>query len=312
MLQEAHGMPASTLCAVTGSFSYTGKYITRLLLAGGHRVRTLTGHPTRPNEFGARVDVRPLNFDRPGELADSLEGVDVLFNTYWIRFERGKHTFAGAVANTRALIAAAESAGVRRLVHVSIANATAAPHLPYYAGKAALEESVKASSMSHAIIRPTVIFGDEDILINNITWILRRFPVFGAPGDGSYRMRPIFVKDMAQLAVSLAYRDDDVTVDAVGPETFTFDEWLKLLATTVGSRTRIVHLSPTLALWASRAIGLVMRDVVLTSDEVKGLMADLLVTDGPATGETRLTDWLQEHKDQVGKRYTSEVARHFD
>lgn len=305
-------MPDSNLCAVTGSFSYSGKYITRRLLADGHRVRTLTGHPNRSNEFGGTVEVRPLNFQRPDELASSLDGVDVLFNTYWIRFERGAQTFAGAVANTRALIAAAERAGARRLVHVSIANATAAPHLPYYAGKAALEESVKASSMSHAIIRPTVIFGGEDILINNITWILRRFPLFGAPGDGSYRMRPISVEDMAKLAVSLAGRGDNVTVDAVGPETFAFDEWLSLLATTVGSRTRVVHLPPALALWASRAIGLVMRDVVLTSDEVKGLMADLLVTDGPATGETRLTDWLREHHDQVGKRYASEVARHFD
>ncbi len=300
------------LCAVTGSFSYTGKYITRRLLADGHRVRTLTGHPNRPNEFGARVEARPLDFERPHELAASLDDVDVLFNTYWIRFERGGQTFAGAVANTRALIAAAERAGVRRLVHVSIANATSAPHLPYYAGKAALEESVKASAMSHAIIRPTVIFGDEDILINNITWILRHFPLFGAPGGGNYRMRPIFVEDMAELAVSLAERDDNVTVDAVGPETLTFGEWLKLLATNVESRTRIVHLPPTLALWASRAIGLVMRDVVLTSDEVKGLMEDLLVTDGPPTGETRLTEWLREHRDQVGKRYASEVARHFD
>lgn len=304
-------MSDSRLCAVTGSFSYTGKYITRRLLATGDTVRTLTGHPDRPNEFGGRVDVRPLAFHRPDELAASLEGVDVLFNTYWIRFEQKGKTFAGAVANTRTLIAAAERAGVRRIVHVSIANATAAPHLPYYAGKAAIEESIKQSSMSHAIIRPTVIFGDEDILINNIAWILRRLPVFGAPGDGSYRMRPIFVEDMANLAVEVSRLNENNTVDAVGPETFTFDEWLRLLASAVGSRARIIHLPPWLALQAARAIGILVRDVVLTSDEVKGLMADLLVTDAPAAGETRLTEWLAANGAQVGKRYASEVARHF-
>jgi NADH dehydrogenase len=304
-------MAESQLHAVTGAFSYTGKYIARRLLAEGRQVRTLTGHPDRPNEFAGAIDVRPLVFDKPDELEASLHGVDVFYNTYWIRFQRGEQTFAGAVANTRALIAAAERAGVRRLVHVSIANATAAPHLPYYGGKADLEDAVRASSLSHAIIRPTVLFGDDDILINNIAWILRHFPVFGAPGDGSYRMRPIFVDDMAKLAVELGLRGDDVTVDAVGPETLTFDEWLRLLAKTVGSRARMVHLPPTLALWASRAIGVLLRDVVLTSDEVKGLMADLLVTDSPATGETRLSDWLQAHAEQVGRRYASEVARHY-
>ena len=304
-------MAESQLHAVTGAFSYTGKYLARRLRADGQRVRTLTGHPGRPNEFGGAIDVRPLDFAKPEELEASLRGVDVLYNTYWIRFERGDQTFARAVANTRTLIAAAERAGVRRLVHVSIANATSAPHLPYYAGKAALEDAVRASSLSHAIIRPTVLFGDEDILINNIAWILRRLPVFGAPGDGSYRMRPIFVDDMAKLAVELGLRGDDVTVDAVGPETFTFDEWLRLLAKTVGRRAHIVHLPPTLALWASRAIGVLLRDVVLTSDEVKGLMADLLVTEGPATGETRLSDWLQAHAAQVGRRYANEVARHY-
>jgi NADH dehydrogenase len=299
------------LHAVTGAFSYTGKYITRRLLADGVGVRTLTGHPDRPNEFGSVIEVRPLAFDKPDELEASLRGADVLYNTYWIRFELGEQTFARAVANTKTLIAAAERAGVQRLVHVSIANATATPDLPYYTGKASLEESVRASSLSHAILRPTVIFGDEDILINNIAWILRRLPVFGAPGDGSYRMRPIFVDDMAKLAVDAGSWTDDVTLDAVGPETFTFDEWLRLLASTVGSRARILHLPPKLALWASRAISLLVRDVVLTSDEVKGLMADLLATDGPATGETRLTDWLQAHAGQVGRRYASEVARHY-
>jgi NADH dehydrogenase len=304
-------MTDSPLHAVTGALSYTGKYITRHLLAEGIGVRTLTGHPDRPNEFGSAVDVRPLAFENPAQLEENLRGASVLYNTYWIRFERGEQTFARAVANTKALILAAERAGVGRLVHVSIANATAAPHLPYYAGKAELEAAIRASTLSHAIIRPTVIFGDEDILINNIAWILRRFPVLGAPGDGSYRMRPIFVDDMAKLAVDLARASDNVTVDAVGPETFTFDEWLRLLVKTVGSRARILHLPPKLALWASRAISVLVRDVVLTSDEVTGLMADLLVTDGPPTGGTRLSAWLKANADHVGRRYASEVARHY-
>ena len=304
-------MDDKELHVVTGAFSYTGKYITRRLLRAGVQVRTLTGHPARPNEFGKTVDVRPLSFDDHGALKASLRGAAVLYNTYWIRFEHRKETFERAVANTQLLLTAAREAGVRRVVHVSIANADRRPDLPYYRGKAAIERFLAASSTSHAILRPTVIFGEEDILINNIAWILRRSPVFGVPGDGQYGIRPIFVDDMAQLAVDLGGRAENVTIDAVGPETFTFDEWLRLLAKAVGSRPRLLHLPPSIALWAARAISVAVRDVVLTADEVKGLTAGLLTTSTPSVGETRLTDWLSQNADTVGRRYASELARHY-
>jgi NADH dehydrogenase len=304
-------MSEPELHVVTGAFSYTGKYIARRLLAEGVRVRTITGHSQRPNEFGGRVDARPFSFENPPALVESLRGASVLYNTYWVRFSRGADTFERAIANTRTLIAAAKEAGVRRIVHVSIANATAAPELPYYRGKAALEDAVKRSRLSYAILRPAVIFGDEDVLINNIAWLLRRFPVFVAPGDGAYRLRPIFVGDMAELAVAAARRDDNVTIDAVGPETYTFDELLRLLAGTLGRHPRVLHAPPSLALLVSRIIGLAVRDVILTHDEVRGLLADVLVTDAPSAGETTLSEWLRANAGHVGRRYASEIARHY-
>jgi NADH dehydrogenase len=274
-------------------------------------VRTLTGHPARENDFGGRVAAFPLAFDDQGALARALAGADVLYNTYWVRFARGEQTFERAIDNTRRLIAAAEEAGVRRIVHVSIANASKDSPLPYYAGKAALEEAVTASRMSHAILRPTVIFGDEDVLLNNIAWLLRRFPVFAVPGDGRYRLQPIFVDDMAALAVAAAGRDANEVIDAVGPETYAFDDLVRLMRQTVGGRARTVHVPPSVALAASRLIGLLVRDVVLTADEVRGLTAGLLATDSPPAGATRLSDWLAQNRHRVGRRYASEVARHY-
>jgi NADH dehydrogenase len=235
----------------------------------------------------------------------------VLYNTYWIRFPYGTMTYDEAVANTRSLIAAAEMAGVRRIVHVSIAHADPASSLPYYRGKGELEEAVRSSSMSHAILRPTVIFGREDVLINNIAWLLRRFPVFAVPGDGRYRLQPVFVDDLAALAVDCAMKDEDLVIDAVGPETYTFDELVRLLARATGRRARLLHLPPRLALLASRVIGYGLRDVVLTADEVRGLMAGLLATESPPAGSTRLSHWLEEHGSAFGRRYASELARHY-
>ncbi|MEE8443432.1 MAG: NAD(P)H-binding protein [Dehalococcoidia bacterium] len=299
------------LNVVTGAFGYTGKYIAQRLLSQGERVKTLTDHPNRQDPFGGKVSVAPFDFDVPSKLVESLQGATTLYNTYWVRFPRGQLTFDRAVENTRTLIEAAQEAGIRKIVHVSITNASESSPLPYFSGKWRLEEAIEQSGMSYAIIRPTVIFGPEDILINNIAWLLRRFPLFVVPGSGDYRLQPVFVEDVAELAVGAAHRNESVTMDAVGPETYTFNELVRLIAGRIHSRARIIHLKPGVALFLARLVSRVVNDVVLTRDEVEGLMSNLLVSDGPPTGQTRLSDWLGENANSVGTRYASELKRHY-
>lgn len=304
-------MSAGDFSVVTGAFGYTGKYITRRLLASGVRVKTLTGHPHRPHPFGDQVTAMPFNFNNPDQLARSLEGATTLYNTYWVRFTHGSTGFDQAVENTKTLVRAAEQAGVRRLVHVSIANADSKSHLPYYRGKGLLEEFIRQSKLSSAIVCPTVIYSLEDVLINNIAWIARRFPVFGVPGKGNYGLQPIFVEDMADLMVDAGNRTDTLHVDAVGPEVFTFDELVRLIARAIQRTVRIAHLPRGLALFASQLIGLVVGDVVLTREEVDGLMANLLVSKESPTGKTKLSAWLTQNGDRIGARYASELGRHY-
>ena len=296
---------------ITGAFSYTGKYATRLLLDRGYRVRTLTNHPERENPFGERVQAFPYNFDRPDQLTETLRGTSTLINTYWVRFPHGESTFETAVRNTRTLIQAAKDAGVRRIIHVSIANPSAESPLGYYKGKAQLEQAVIDSGMSYTILRPTVIFGSEDILINNIAWFVRHFPAFGIPGDGLYGVRPIYVEDMASLIVNALGQSGNTVLNAVGPETFSFEELVKLIARSVRRSVSCVRLPVPLAYVATLVTGWFVGDVVLTWEEYKGLMGNLLAPEGPATGQTRLSQWLAENHDGVGRRYASEVARHF-
>ena len=301
----------SELNVVTGAFGYTGKYIARRLLADGIRVKTLTGHPERPNPFGAQVVAAPFNFDDLPTLIDQLSGASTLYNTYWVRFSRGKVTFDRAVESTRTLIQAAKDAGVSRIVHVSITNPSLNSSLPYFRGKAQVEEAIIDSGISYAIIRPTVIFGIEDILINNIAWMLRRFPLFVVPGGGSYRFQPIFVEDLAGLAVDAGGQEDNLILDAAGPETYTFDEFVRLVGQTMGSRTKIVHLPSALALGISKIVGYFLGDVVLTRDEITGLMSDLLISDAPPAGNTSLKSWLTINVATLGGSYTSELDRHY-
>ena len=304
-------MPTSSLTVVTGAFGYTGKYIAQRLLSMGVRVKTLTTHTDRPNPFGHQVSVAPFSFDDAAEMTRNLEGADVLYNTYWVRFPRGALTFDRAVHNTRVLVKAAEDAGVRRIVHISITNADSDSQLPYFRGKGLAEQAVQESGMSHAIVRPTVIFGREDILINNIAWLLRRSPVFAVFGAGDYRLQPVFVDDVAELAVGAGQRDEALELDAAGPEAFTYDELVRLTARSVRSRARLVHVRPGLGLLLGRLMGYAVRDVVITRDEIDGLMAGLLVSDNPPECATSLQVWLHENAETLGKSYASELRRHY-
>lgn len=296
--------------AVTGAFSYSGKYITKRLLERGEEVITLTGHPNRPDPFGGKVKSYPLDFDEAG-MTRSLQGVDVLVNTYWVRFDKGENTQPRAVENTRKLVNAAKAAGVKRIVHISIANPSADSPLPYYWGKAANEKAVTESGLSYAILRPTVLIGREDILINNIAFLLRRFPFFFLPGDGSYGIQPVFVEDLADMAVEGVYRNDNYVIDAVGPDSYTFRDFVKLIGKTIGAERPLISVPPRLALLATQFLSLFVSDVILTPEEVKGLMTNLLVSKQPALGKTAFKDWLQTNKSTVGKQYASEIQRHY-
>jgi NADH dehydrogenase len=295
---------------VTGAFGYTGRFITQRLLLSASVVRTLTNHPDRPNPFGERVEVAPLSFDDHPALVASMRGVDVLYNTYWIRFERSGVTFDRAVRNTEHLVEAAAEAGARRIVHLSISNPESSS-LPYFAGKARTERLVMESSLSYGIVRPTVLFGGGDVLINNVAWLVRRLPVFAVAGSGDYRIRPVHVDDVASIAVAAGQRADNVVLDAVGPEIYTFEELVRLIARTVGRRPMIVHVPSLVAVAAATMLGVVVRDVLVTRDELAGLMAELVATAGPATGAVPFGEWLARHADEIGREYASELLRYY-
>lgn len=302
---------ADKTVVLTGAFSYTGKYATRLLLDRGFRVRTLTYHPDRENPFGARVEVFPYSFDDPERLSQTLRGASVLINTYWVRFPRGESTFETAVQNTRTLITAAKNAGIKSIVHVSIANPSATSPLGYYRGKAELERAVIESGLSYTILRPTVIFGVEDILINNIAWFVRHFPFFGIPGNGTYGIRPIYVEDMARLVSDAVDGRENRVLDAVGPETFSFEELVRLIARQVGEFRACGSPADGVGISCDAGNRLVCGRHHSYVGRVQRIGFYLLAPEGPSSGSTRLSQWLAENRETVGMRYASEVARHY-
>lgn len=305
-------MPNSEIDVVTGAFGFSGKYIAKRLLDAGCRVRTLTNSANRENPFGGKIEVYPYNFDHPERLAESMRGASVLYNNYWVRFNYSGHTsftFAKAVENSLILFEAAKKAGIKRIVHISITNPSETSPFEYFRGKAMLEKAVKGSGLPYAILRPAVLFGREDILINNIAWLLRKFPVFGVFGKGDYRLQPIYVQDLAELVFTQGQAAVNTVIDAVGPETFTFMQLVETIGKAIGKPRPVISISPALGFAAGWLVGKMLGDIVITRDEIEGLMAGLLYTGSPPAGETRLTDWVTAHSSSVGKHYSSELAR---
>ena len=304
--------PDTSLDLVTGAFSYSGAHIARRLLASGRQVRTLTFHPDRPHPLRDRVQAFRYRFEDPLALSAALEGVTTLYNTYWVRFDHGPATYPDAVANSRALFDAARRAGVARIVHVSIANPSVDSSLPYYRGKAQVERALSEVGVPYAVIRPTWIFGgDEEILANNIAWILRHLPVFALPGNGRYPVQPVHIDDLVRICVEAADADGDLVLDAAGPQTLTFEELVQAIRRATGSHAAIVHLPAVAMAAVAWALGLLVRDVVLTSDEIKGLTAGLLVSHDTPRGRIAFTEWLREQTPSLGRSYANELQRHY-
>jgi NADH dehydrogenase len=297
---------------VTGAFGYSGRYIAQRLLAQGRRVRTLTNSPHRENPFQGKVEALPYNFHDPDRLTESLRGTEVLYNTYWVRFNYRTFTHQEAIDNTKVLFRAAQRAGVRRIVHVSITNPSEQSNLEYFRSKAILERELGHTGLPHTILRPAVLFGKEDILVNNMAWMLRHFPLFGVFGDGHYKIQPIFVDDLAGLAVEEGRAQGCRTLDAIGPETFTYRELVQTIGQIIGKPRWIISVPPSLSYLFAAVMGKIVGDTIVTREEIEGLMQNLLFTNSPPLGETRLTDWARANASTLGLRYASELARRRD
>ena len=298
--------------AVTGAFGFTGRAIAEGLLARGRSVVTLTTHPRPADPLAPRIEVKPLDFDRSADLAASLAGVDVLYNTYWIRFPRKGLTFETAIAHSEVLLAAARQAGVRRIVHVSVVGASRDGPTPYVRAKGTLEDLVRGARLEWAIVRPTLTFGPGDILLNNLAWALRRLPVYGIPGRGHYRLQPVHVDDVARICLETADGPSGVTTDAAGPEKPQYVELVRAIRSAVGSRSLIVPMPAWAVLAAARYLGLVVHDVVLTRHEVVELTTEVLTSKEPPRGAISLSSWIAEHGAGLGRRWSSELKRNYD
>lgn len=298
----------ATTDLVTGAFGNTGRVITAGLVGKGHRVRTLTDHPD-PAADPEQVEALPHAWDDPARLAEAFDGITTLYNTYWMRLGDASGRYETATDRCIQLIDAAAGAGVERIVHISVAHPSLDSPYPYFRGKAEVEAHLKGVGVPWAAVRPALVFGGDSVLLNNLAWLLRRLPVFALAAGGDYRVRPVHVDDLARICVEAGARDVDETIDAVGPERPTFRQLVTEVRDAVGARTRLVGLPARLVLPASRALGMVLRDDLLSRHELLSTVEGLADTAGQATGTIEVSRWLTEHSSELGREYVNERRR---
>ena len=146
-------------------------------------------------------------------------------------------------------------------------------------------------------------------MINNIAWLLRKLPLFPVFGYGSYRLQPVFVQDFARIAVEQGQNFENRIINAIGPETYSYRKLVETIGDIIGVNKPIVSVSPKLAYVVSTILSKLVGDVIVTREEITGLMTDLLFVDDVPTGTTKLSEWVKQNQEFLGKTYASELAR---
>lgn len=293
---------------VTGAFSYSGKFIAKMLLEKNEKVITLTNSTDRDNFFNNEIQKFPLNFNNLESIEKALSNAHTLYNTYWVRFNTKTITHKDAFNNTIKLFDAAKKAGVQKIIHISILNPDKNSSADYYKYKALLEEYLFNLGVSYTILQPTIIFGEGDSLINNIAWTLRKFPILAIFDFGKAKLQPISVLDLASLAVNHNPIENEI-INANGPETYTYLELLKLIKKNIGSKNIFIptpHLLAFLGIWTT---GKILGDQILTYDEMKGLLANKLYSEKISLGKCKLSEYIQENASKLGISYINETKK---
>ena len=305
------------VAAVTGAWSFSGRHVAHRLLANGWTLRSISNRSPHPDDDPYHGQVRRIEYTHDiDRLATELRTCRVLVSNLWTRHDKPPIGHKGpwlshlqAVDQSAVLIMAAAQAGVERLVWTSITNPGQDPDLSYFAGKAVVEQLVRRSGLSYAILRPACFFGGGGILIDNVAWAAQRLPFVPIPDGPPYRIRPIHVEDYADLVVEATASSDDYTIDAVGPDRPEFGELIREVAEAAGSHAKALRL-PIKACRLSYAVaGRILGETVLSDDELTGLSRNRLDSKAESTGSTSLLDWIRTTDEKLGRRFRREPHR---
>jgi NADH dehydrogenase len=296
---------------LTGAFSYTGRYIGQELLRRRIPFQSLTNHP-RPSIFpSASIPVAPLQFQDASLLISTLRKSTILVNTYWIRYPAKGISHETAVQNIGFLVQCAKQAGIQKIIHISVSNPSIESQLSYFKGKAEAEEIIQQSGIPYTILRPTLVFGKEDVLLHNIAWLLRHFPFFVFSSPSTCWIQPISAEEVGYFAVESIHSYTNQTIDVAGPEVVSMKEMVQKIGHACGYPRPMYSTSLGITMVAVRILNVMLHDRIITKEEILGLLKNHLASSQPPLGRVSFTDWLMQEGSSLCSHYINDYKRFF-
>jgi len=281
--------PESQIVAVAGGTGFVGGAIARELAARGHHVVVLS-HRRTGGDSNSAFEYRHADITQPQSLAAALAGVDALvislaFRNSPIEAPRRGQTFEQVdSAGTEALVAAARTAGVRRLVYISGAGAAPDAARHWFRAKWRAEEAVRGSGIVYTIFRPSWIYGPGDHSLNRFVGFSRWLPFIPQIGNGRQRLAPVFVADVGSLVADALVTPaaENATLEVGGPETLTMDEIIRVALRVLRRRRPILH-APVVLMKVATAPLTLLPSPPMTPSAIDFIVQSAPVDTGPLT-----------------------------
>jgi uncharacterized protein YbjT (DUF2867 family) len=275
------GAPRARLLLVGGGGGFVGRNLLREI-SGRYWIRSVHRRSV-PEEDRTAIEWIRGDVAEISDWGSIVRDVDIVVNLAWYRWARPR-AFESLYGGLHRLLSAATEAGVRRFVQVSVPPAPAhlENSLPYLIFKRRFDQELLSSGVSHAILRPSMLFGHGDVLLTVMLRSIQRYPFFPMFGDGSYRLSPLAVTDFARILRGFIENDRQGVFELGGPETFRYRELTDLLFALARKRPRYWTMSARNGIRFARLLQ-ATGSHLLYAYEVEWLVSDLLGL-SPATG----------------------------
>lgn len=281
------------LVTVFGASGFLGRYVVRALTARGWRVRAAVRNPHTSHELKVvgdvgQVQLMQANLRFPKSVARAVEGADAVINLVGVLFEGGRQTFDALHVNgPDAIGEACAAAGITNIAHVSAIGADAESESEYSQTKAEGEAALRSHVPSADILRPSIMFGQEDEFFNQFAGLASFTPALPLIGGGKTKFQPVYVEDVATaVAMSVTRGTSGKTFELGGPQVYTFKALLEFTLDTIGKKRFLAPVpwfaSNMLGLGGEISGALPFVKPFLTRDQVESLKSDNVVSENAA------------------------------
>jgi uncharacterized protein YbjT (DUF2867 family) len=308
---------------VFGGSGFLGQAIVRALAPQGYLVRVAARRIELAEKVKTAGDVGQItlmraNLRAPQSVAHAIAGSQAVINAAGIAFEHGRQRYKTVHAGgARTIAEAARAAGVERLIHVSGIGADSRSWKNRYVqSKVEAEDAIVAGFETATILRPSVVFGSDDVLFNRLARIAAMAPFMPVVGSGRAKVQPVFVGDVAAAAVAVLARPDTAksVFELGGPRVYTYRELAALTLREIDRAKPIIGVPAglmKLAAFFAEFPALLGRTPQITRDQVDLLLHDNVVRPGakdlaslgltPTAAEVILPTYLDRFR--IGGRY---------